>query len=159
MCSSDLSSRQNGLMRLLGNCCEARNRAYLLQSLRDHGKLVSIQSVVQRASRLADKGDLSETVLEIDQRVEPALFESQSEAELFALIQRLSPLARSSDTFAALAEELAGSSATLSSFFDGPDSVMVMCEDINLRNNRIALLSILRNQASILGDFTLLENE
>ena len=39
-------------------------------------------------------------------------------------------------------------------FFDGETSVMVMTENIDLRNNRINLLSILRNQSLIIADFS-----
>jgi glycyl-tRNA synthetase beta chain len=42
---------------------------------------------------------------------------------------------------------------TVSTFFDGEDSVMVMADDPNLRQNRLNLLGLLRNHARVLADF------
>jgi glycyl-tRNA synthetase beta chain len=42
---------------------------------------------------------------------------------------------------------------TVSTFFDGEDSVMVMADDLNLRQNRLNLLGLLRNHARVLADF------
>ena len=53
-----------------------------------------------------------------------------------------------------LADGLVSSAETLAKFFDGEGSVMVMTDDINLRNNRLNLLTILRNQSLILADFS-----
>jgi glycyl-tRNA synthetase beta chain len=138
---------------------ECHDRAHLLQSLRTSGKLVAIQAAVQRASRLADKGDLGRDVLAADHVVDPALFERQSEVELLKAIQRLSQPALSQDRqkYELLAQGLEESSQLLAAFFDGPDSVMVMCEDEERQRNRLNLLSILRNQASLLAHFEELE--
>ena len=38
-------------------------------------------------------------------------------------------------------------------FFDGEQSVMVMNDDKRIRTNRLNLLAVLRNQASILANF------
>jgi glycyl-tRNA synthetase beta chain len=144
--------------RLLYDFCEARRRACLLQSLRNQGKLAPIQSVVQRASRLAEKGEIGVSVIAVDHVVEPDLFESKSEEDLFATIQTLSPLAESADRYGDLAEGLASSSEILAAFFDGPESVMVMCDDLARRKNRLNLLCVFTNQASILANFALLDN-
>ena len=45
----------------------------------------------------------------------------------------------------------------LEAFFDGDDSVMVMADDLDLRRNRLNLLAVLRNQASVLGRFDLIQ--
>jgi glycyl-tRNA synthetase beta chain len=42
---------------------------------------------------------------------------------------------------------------TVADFFDGPDSVLVMAEDDQLRQNRLNLLGLIRNYALVLGDF------
>ena len=56
-----------------------------------------------------------------------------------------------------LASALAASSATLAAFFDGEQSVMVMADDLDLRRNRLNLLGVLRNQASVLARFDLIQ--
>jgi glycyl-tRNA synthetase beta chain len=45
----------------------------------------------------------------------------------------------------------------LESFFDGENSVMVMADDPELRRNRLNLLAVLRNQATVLGQFDLIQ--
>ncbi|MFM7219938.1 MAG: hypothetical protein ACKO21_06970, partial [Nodosilinea sp.] len=41
----------------------------------------------------------------------------------------------------------------VSNFFDGPDSVLVMAADPQVRRNRLNLLGLLRNHALVLADF------
>jgi glycyl-tRNA synthetase beta chain len=151
------SNKGTAQSRLFQDFCDARRRAYLLQDLRDQGKLAPIQSVVQRASRLAEKGDIGRSVMAVDDVVNPELFESKTEADLFATTKALGPLAES-DRYGDLAEGLASSSEILAAFFDGPESVMVMSDDLERRKNRLNLLGVFTNQASILADFTLLDN-
>ncbi|MEB3301552.1 MAG: glycine--tRNA ligase subunit beta [Cyanobacteriota bacterium] len=143
--------------RVLANVCEAKSRVVLLQSLRKEGQLSAIQTVVQRASRLAEKGELATGVLRVDQVVKPALFERASEAAMLEVLQRLAPIAESAERYEELASGLKESAAVLAAFFDGPDSVLVMCDDQNLRQNRLNLLGVLRNQAQILADFERLD--
>ena len=142
---------------VLSDPLEARDRALFLQSLRREGRLTTIQTVVQRASRLASKGDLGREVLRPVPTVDPALFVSRSEAEMFAVLETLAPLAEGEHRYADLANCLQDSAQTLGLFFDGPDSVLVMCDDLSLRRNRLNLLAVLRNQAEVLADFNQLE--
>jgi glycyl-tRNA synthetase beta chain len=138
--------------------CEARERAGFLQTLRNEGLLFAIQSLVQRASRLAEKGELGRDVLRASEAVDPGLFVSQSEAAMFEIVEALSSVAESKGKYRELATCLLDSNQALGAFFDGSDSVLVMCDDLLLRRNRLNLLSVLRNQASCLADFTKLEN-
>ncbi|MFN9629312.1 MAG: glycine--tRNA ligase subunit beta [Cyanobacteriota bacterium] len=145
--------------RVLTDVCDARTRANVLQTLRRRGQLAQIQSVVQRASRLAEKGDLEKDVLTVDNIIDAQLFESQSEAAMLSVLRELSPIAENVHRYAELVEGLAGSWEVLTAFFDGPDSVLVMCEDLDKRQNRLNMLGVLRNQALVLADFNLLSNE
>lgn len=138
--------------RLLEDPVDARDRLLLLKDLRHSGRLQGIQAVVQRASRLADKGDLTEWSLATDDVVDAALFDSPSEAALLAELQAMSPLALARD-YAGLAQKLEGAARALEAFFDGDQSVMVMAEDPGVRRNRLNLLGVLRNQASVLARF------
>jgi glycyl-tRNA synthetase beta chain len=115
-----------------------------------------VQAVVTRASRLADKGDLGPDVLSSTAAVNPNLFERNSETAMLAVLERLEPMAcgNTDDRYAALARELSESADVLAAFFDGEESVMVMVEDPALRSNRLNLLAVLRNQASVLADFS-----
>ena len=144
--------------RILRDLCDARERASLLQDLRDQGELGAIQAVVQRASRLAEKGDLGANILRADAVVDAGLFERPSEAALLRVVASLSPMAESGRRHGDLAQGLAASAGALAAFFDGPESVMVMCDDADRRQNRLNLLGVFRNQSWVLADFSRLEN-
>jgi glycyl-tRNA synthetase beta chain len=145
-------------VRLLGDPADARRRLLLLADLRHQGQLVALQTVVQRASRLAAKGDLDLGALGPEGRVDVALFNSPSEAAMLGVIETLRPYAQAQDGsgYGALAQGLAHSASTLADFFDGPQSVLVMADDPAVRRNRLNLLGILRNQAAQLADFNCL---
>lgn len=143
------------LERVLGDPEDARRRATLLGELRHTDQLPGVLAVVQRASRLAAKGDLDHTVLSPEEVVDTDLFESPVEMEMREVLRFLAPIAlrvREGD-YTTLAVALANSAKTLSAFFDGPDSVLVMADDPAVRRNRLNLLAVLRNQAALLADF------
>jgi glycyl-tRNA synthetase beta chain len=48
---------------------------------------------------------------------------------------------------------LAEIAPTVSTFFDGPESVLVMDENPDIRRNRLNLLGLLRNHARVIADF------
>jgi glycyl-tRNA synthetase beta chain len=143
------------LERVLADPADARRRAELLQALRRSGELAAVQAVVQRASRLADKGTLAGGVCSPSGVVVEALFEKSSEAGMLKVLRELEPVAtgKDPDRYRDLARGLAESASTLAAFFDGADSVLVMAEDPAVRSNRLNLLGVLRNQAAVLADF------
>ena len=64
---------------------------------------------------------------------------------------RAAPAARVMAAFRVAALMLAA--VALEAFFDGEQSVMVMADDASVRRNRLNLLGVLRNQASVLARF------
>ena len=138
--------------RLLQDPVDARERLLLLRQLRVNGQLQAVQAVVQRAARLAEKGDLPATQLTPAEVVDAGLFDSPSEAGLMAALESLSPLAEACD-YGGLAAGLQAAAVALEAFFDGEQSVMVMADDASVRRNRLNLLGVLRNQASVLARF------
>jgi glycyl-tRNA synthetase beta chain len=148
------------LERVLADPADARGRVELLCSLIENGELAAVQAVVQRASRLAEKGNLPESVRSPEGVVDAALFEKNSEAEMLKAVQALAQFATGCDPnrYPQLAEGLAVNAPILERFFDGSDSVLVMADDPAVRANRLNLLAVLRNQASVLADFTRLRS-
>jgi len=147
--------------RLLGDPIDARQRLALLVQLRSDGQLAPLQAVVQRAARLAIKGDLAADVLSPAGVVDPALFSSPSEGGMLQVLQELEPILSLPDPesrYRQLAHKLAEGAEALSAFFDGASSVMVMCDDLSVRRNRLNLLGVLRNQAGVLADFSKLSS-
>jgi glycyl-tRNA synthetase beta chain len=144
------------LESILTDPFDARQRADLLAALRASGELAGVQAVVTRAARLAEKGSLDSTVLSPAGVVDASLFETSSEAAMLQVLEQMHPITTGKDAgrHAALAQALAASRDTLAAFFDGEQSVLVMADDGKVRNNRLNLLSVLRNQAFVLADFS-----
>ena len=143
------------ISKLLSDPADILLRAELLTDLRSSGKLSLLHEVVIRASRLAEKSSLPSTVLSSVDVVNPLLFEKQTENDVLKLINTLEPLVqgKSNNRYIDLAEKLSSGSVVLSKFFDGDQSVMVMSDNLSVRSNRLNLLKILKNQASVLADF------
>jgi glycyl-tRNA synthetase beta chain len=117
--------------------------------------------VVQRAARLAVKGDLPTGMFSPGEVVDPGLFSSPSEKGMLQVLMELVPILAVDDgetRYRLLANKLAEGSEALSAFFDGASSVMVMCDDLAVRRNRLNMLAVLRNQASALADFSKLSS-
>ena len=144
------------LERVLRDPGDARRRADLLMQLRASGELAAVQAVVTRAARLAEKGDLAPGVLSAAAVVNADLFEKSSEAGMLQVIEQLEPIAAdvAPDRYTRLAQGLIAGADALAAFFDGDKSVMVMADDPAVRSNRLNLLGVLRNQASVLADFS-----
>jgi len=144
------------LERVIGDPADARQRAELLEALRSSGQLAAVQAVVTRAGRLAEKGDLAPSVLSPAGVVNPELFEKTSEVAMLAVLKELEPMAAGSGPgrYRALADGLNNGASALAAFFDGEQSVLVMVDDPAVRSNRLNLLGVLSNQASVLADFS-----
>ena len=144
------------LSRVLQDPGDARERATLLAHLREQDQLASVQAVVTRATRLAVQSELGGDVLSSAGLIDRELFASPSEAGMLAVIQTLEPISQRQDQerYADLAAALAAGAQALAAFFDGEQSVMVMSDDEEVRRNRLNLLALLRNQASVLADFS-----
>ena len=142
--------------KLLDDPTDVYFRTSLLMEMRKNNTLNLLQAVVTRASKLAAKSSISKDVIDPLDFVDRSLFEKDCEREMFDVLEKLKPLAVNCDRdkYKLLADGLVSSTETLSNFFDGEGSVMVMTEDINLRNNRLNLLTLLRNQSLKLADFS-----
>lgn len=143
----------HGSRFVVNHICEIREKAILLQSFRRQGRLLGIQTSVQRASRIAQNGDLDPSIVSPQGIVKQELFEKQSEHDLYDFIDSLSSFAQKIDGHQELLIRIEGAAQILSNYFDGPQSVMVLCEDENKRLNRIRLLSVFRNQAASIASF------
>jgi glycyl-tRNA synthetase beta chain len=142
--------------RTLQDLLDVRDRALFLQSIRQNKALDPIYETVNRASRLAAQGELDTQQLDPIAVVNPALFQQPSEQALYDGLIKLVPQtegARSQRNYQQLVDALAEIAPTVSRFFDGEISVMVMAEDLDVRRNRLNLLGLLRNHARVLADF------
>ena len=135
---------------------DALVRAQFLQGIRQTGQLATIYATINRAAKLALKGDLSPDIRTVDDCIDPSCFEQASERALFEALTDLEPIAeaaRRDRDYQTLVDALARMAPTVERFFDGDDSVLVMADDAAVRRNRLNLLGLLRNHARALADF------
>ncbi|MBD2104407.1 glycine--tRNA ligase subunit beta [Leptolyngbya sp. FACHB-261] len=144
------------IARALADLLDVRKRAQFLQSTRQDGTLERLYESVNRVARLATQGSLPTDVLDPAQVVDPSLFQQPSEQALYEAAVRLAEratTARQSRDYGLLVQALAEAAPAVSQFFDGPQSVLVMDPDPKLKQNRLNLLGVLRNNARLLADF------
>lgn len=142
--------------RALTNLLDVRDRAEFLQEIRNNGTLGTIYETVNRSARLASKGDLDTAQLDPQAVIDPGQFQKSSEQAFYEALVQLIPkteAARSQRNYPQLIEALAEIAPTVSEFFDGENSVLVMDPDPNIQRNRLNLLGLLRNHARVLADF------
>ncbi len=142
--------------RALKDLLDVRDRAHFLQSIRNNGKLEEIYETVNRSTRLAAQGDLDTVQLEPSTVVRPELFQKHSEQAVYNALVQLVPqtqAAIASRNYQQVVESLSQIAPTVSKFFDGADSVLVMDSDPDIKRNRLNLLGLLRNHARVLADF------
>jgi glycyl-tRNA synthetase beta chain len=147
---------RDAALRALYDPADLLQRAQFLQALRRSGQLTALYATINRAAKLAAKGDLNFSELDPAASVKPALFEQPSEQAFYDALVALVPVtqaARQSRAYQPLADQLAQAAAVVANFFDGSQSVMVMVDDPAVRVNRLNLLGLLRNHARVLGDF------
>jgi glycyl-tRNA synthetase beta chain len=136
--------------RALRDLLAVRDRAVFLQKIRDDGRLAPIYAVVNRASKLAKQGELDTQTRDLAAVVKPTLFQKKSEQALFDAVKPL----KSDGDLDQLVAALGAIAPLLTNFFDGEDSVLVMDNDPNIKQNRLNLLGVLRNHARVLADFS-----
>ncbi len=142
--------------RALKDVLDVRDRALFLQEIRNNHKLDEIYETVNRSTRLAAQGDLDTQQLEPATVVRPELFQKGSEQAFYDALVDLVPQTQASQeqrNYQQLVDALAKIAPTVSTFFDGADSVLVMDPDLEIRRNRLNLLGLLRNHARVLADF------
>jgi glycyl-tRNA synthetase beta chain len=142
--------------RALKDLLDVRDRASFLQEIRNNHKLDEIYETVNRSTRLAAQGDLDTQQLEPATVVRPELFQKGSEQAFYDALVDLVPQTQASQeqrNYQQLVDALAKIAPTVSTFFDGADSVLVMDPDLEIRRNRLNLLGLLRNHARVLADF------
>ena len=142
--------------RALRDLLDALERALFLQQIRNNQTLDLIYETVNRSTRLAAQGDLDKIELEPKTAVKPELFQKSSEQAFYDAVVQLVPqtqLSKQTRNYQQLVDSLTEIAPTVSNFFDGPESVLVMDSDPGIKQNRLNLLGLLRNHARVLADF------
>ena len=142
--------------RALQDLLDVRDRALFLQQIRNNGSLDKIYETVNRSTRLAAQGDLDTQQLDPSNLVQKNLFQKTSEESFYNAVVGLVPqtqAAQQQRNYEQLIAGLTEIAPTVSTFFDGPESVLVMDDNPDIKRNRLYLLGLLRNHARVLADF------
>ncbi len=154
--SAVLGTDPNYAQRALEDLLDLQVRALFLQQLRKNKTLDLLYETINRATRLAKQGSLDTAVLDPTAVIDAAFLEQTSEQAFYKALLKLLPQtqrASAERNYGLLVEELCAITPTVNAFFEGADSVLVMTEDLQLRQNRLNLLGLLRNHALVLADF------
>ncbi|MBD2268433.1 glycine--tRNA ligase subunit beta [Anabaena sp. FACHB-1391] len=142
--------------RALVDLLDVRDRAIYLQKIRQDGTLDKIYETVNRSTRLAAQGNLDLETLAPQTLINPELFQKKSESAFYNALVELVPqtqAAQQNRDYQLLVSALTKIAPTVSTFFDGEDSVLVMDANPDIKRNRLNLLGLLRNHGRILADF------
>jgi glycyl-tRNA synthetase beta chain len=142
--------------RALKDLLDVRDRALFLQSIRDNGKLDEIYETVNRSTRLSVQGELDLQQLKPETVINSKLFQKPSEKAFYEALVEIVPQTQASQAqrnYQLLVEALSQIAPVVSNFFDGPESVLVMDDNAEIKRNRLNLLGLLRNHARVLADF------
>ncbi len=151
-CSSD-----EFLQKRILNIIDLKNRIDSIVNFKEKESFVEIQKVITRVSKLANSSNLSTEVLSIENHINTKLFEKDCELRVFEFIKELEKLfSTCDDNYLKLLNLFEVNINTIEDLFDNEKGVLVMTDDIKIRNNRLNLLSLIRNYSLKIADFTLL---
>lgn len=132
--------------RSLSDLVDTRLRASLLQKLRNDGTLASIYEIINRALSLTNQ---SRQILELSTGIEVKYLKHSSEQALYEALKAIP----SNVSYELLVQEIIKITPIVQEFLD---SVLVMDEDINVRQARLHLIEVLCNYSRILADFSVI---
>ena len=138
---------------------DLKNRIETIQKFKLGKNFSNLINIISRYTKLANKGDLGNNIYTCKDKINVKLFEKESEMDIFKFLQSLEDLVSSKDwEYYELMNIFEENIQILIEIFDNNNGVMVMTEDLNLRNNRLNLLALVRNYSLLIADFTLLNS-
>ena len=141
------------------NIVDLKNRINSIINFNEKDNFVEVQKVITRVSKLANKSDISRDVLSTRDYVNTKLFEKDCEFKVFEFIRELEKLFSTGYiNYLELLNLFENHIICIEDLFDNERGVLVMAEDIKIRNNRLNLLSLIRNYSLRIADFTLLNS-
>ena len=141
------------------NVVDLKNRIDAIINFNEKENFVEIQKVITRVSKLANNSDLSRDVLSTRGYVNTKLFEKDCELKVFEFIRELEKLfSEDYCNYLELLNLFEINVNTIEDLFDNEKGVLIMSEDLKIRNNRLNLLSLIRNYSLKIADFTLLNS-
>ena len=138
---------------------DLKNRIEAIQKFRLGNNFSNLINIISRYTKLASKGNLKNNIYTCKDKINTKLFEKKSEIDIFKFLQLLENLVSTEDwEYDQLINLFEKNIELLIEIFDKNNGVMIMTEDLNLRDNRLNLLSLIRNYSLLIADFTLLNS-
>ncbi len=147
------SSTEKGIINIL----DLKNRITTIKDLKGKENFSEIQKVISRVSKLAENGNLKKTIFSSIDHVNPDLFEKECENKVFEFVKELEKLLSLPNCdYLKLIALFETNIKILNELFDNEKGVLVMSENLEIRNNRLNLLGLVRNYSLRIADFRLL---
>ncbi len=138
------------------NILDLKNRINTINQLKGDANFSEIQKVISRVSKLAASGNLKTNIFSYKDYVNPDLFEKECENKVFEFIKELEKIIKSPNwDYFQLIKIFENNSIILNELFDNEKGVLMMSENLEIRNNRLNLLGLVRNYSLKIADFTL----
>jgi len=138
---------------------DLKNRISTINNIKSNENHISIINIISRYSKLAGKGNLDTNIYLSENLIKPNLFEKISENEVLNLIKKFEILiSKSNWKYNELIDLFVNHLDILNDLFDINKGVMIVSEDLSVRENRLNLISLIRNYSLLLCDFTLLNS-
>ncbi len=139
------------------NILDLKNRINTINQLKGKENFSEIQKVISRVSKIAENGNFKITIFSSTNYVNPKLFEKKCEIKVFEFVKELEKLHLLTDCdYFKLFSLFESNTKNLNELFDNEKGVLVMDKNLEIRNNRLNLLSLVRNYSLKIADFTLL---
>ncbi len=145
--SKDITASVTGAS--IDNIPDIWNRVKALESMKQKPDFEPLAAAFKRVVNIIKKADIS-----ADISINENIFESESESKLYKAVESVSKKVDSyldTSDFAGALKDIATLKAPVDKFFD---DVMVMADDENVRNNRLALLSKIAGLFANIADFS-----
>ena len=138
---------------------DLKNRINVINNISSNVNQLSIINIIARYSKLAVKGNLETNIYSSENIIKPNLFEENSENEVLNLIKKIELLiSKDNWKYNELLDLFSNHIVILTDLFDINKGVMIMSEDLTIRENRLNLISLIRNYSLLLCDFTYLNS-
>ena len=145
--------------RRILNIVDLKNRLKSISIFKEKECFDEIQKVITRVSKIAKNSNLKTDIFSLNDYVKPNLFEKECESKVFEFVEGLEKIFSSGNwDYLKLFKLFEINTNNLKEFFDNEKGVLVMAEDTKIRNNRLNLLSLVRNYSLMIADFTLLNS-
>ena len=138
---------------------DLKNRVELIHKLKIGNNFWNLINIITRYAKLANKGNLEKNIYALREYLDVELFEKESEINVYKFLQLSEKLINNKNwEYTQLINLFEENMQYLIDIFDTNVGVMIMCEDLKIRKNRLNLLALVRNYSLLIADFTLLNS-